>query len=152
MRRVLNIKYDDIKISFNVNEILLSGLQNFHHNFTFCSKPIIINNKIKEELYEYIKFDEEKYFDDIKSLIKISNSICVNNIPDNYFKDLKYDMFNNSEIKLKEVLERIECIKAPILNILNILKKDIDNFNTKDEKKRCIIDNNFISSKKMKTC
>ena len=60
MRRSLNIKYDDIKLSFNVNQILLDTLQNFYNNFSFHPKPIIINNEVKGELTNYINFDGKK--------------------------------------------------------------------------------------------
>ena len=60
MKRGFNIKYQDNKISFIVNQVLLNELQNFHNNFAFQPEPIIIDNKIKEELVNYINFDEQK--------------------------------------------------------------------------------------------
>lgn len=60
MRRSLNVKYDDIKITFNVNQILLDTLQNFYNNFSFHPKSIVIDIKVKEELTNYINFDGKK--------------------------------------------------------------------------------------------
>ena len=59
MRRAFNIKYNDIKISFNVNQILLDELQKFHNNFSFQPKPIVINKQIKKEIEEYINYEEK---------------------------------------------------------------------------------------------
>jgi hypothetical protein len=59
LRRSFNINYNDILISFNVNQILLNALQNFRDNFTLHPKPIVIDNKIKEEIEEYINFEEK---------------------------------------------------------------------------------------------
>lgn len=61
LRRAFNINYNDIKITFNVNQILLNALQNFRDNFTFHPKPIDIDDKIKEELLYYINSGEEKH-------------------------------------------------------------------------------------------
>ena len=61
MRRDFNIKYDDVKISFNVNIILLNELQKFRNNFIFHPKPIDIDNNIKKELENYINSDKEKH-------------------------------------------------------------------------------------------
>ena len=60
MKRVFNIKYDDIKLSFNVNDILLNELQKFRNNLSFHSKSIVIDNNIKKELENYINFDGKK--------------------------------------------------------------------------------------------
>jgi hypothetical protein len=60
MKRSLNVNYNDIKITFNLNQILLNALQNFCDNFTFHPKPIVVDNKIRKELENYINFYEEK--------------------------------------------------------------------------------------------
>ena len=60
MKRAFSIKYDDIKLSFNVNDILLNELQKFRNNFSFHPKSIVINNNIKKELENYINFDRKK--------------------------------------------------------------------------------------------
>ena len=82
MRRAFNIKYDDIKITFNVNKILLDALQKFHNNFSFESKPIATTNKIKEELENYINSDETKNKKRTRPEEKIT---VIKKIKTNYF-------------------------------------------------------------------
>jgi hypothetical protein len=55
---ILSISYNDIRYEVKYNNEIIKSLENFYKNFGMTSKPLKVDDDIKEELTNYIINDQ----------------------------------------------------------------------------------------------